>query len=588
MLEAAARTGLTLDTPCGGEGTCGKCRVQIVRGACEPTPADEAMFTGSELGDGWRLACQTNICGECVVHVPDSSLFASYHQILAEAQGGRADDVQPAVRKIYVELASPTLDDNTPDLDRLERKVGRLKVGLDLLVRLPQTLRECDFKGTAVLADHHLIDFEPGDTTDRCCGAAFDVGTTTLVGSLLNLRTGCESAIVSRMNPQVNLGDDVLSRIKHSAAPGGLAELNGLIARAMDEMLGELCAEASVDRRDVYEIAFSGNTTMEHLLCGIEVSQLGRIPFVPAHSRGLILPASDLGLNVHPLGSAYVFPVVGGFVGGDAVAGMLATRLGDQEGPVLMVDIGTNGEIVLGFDGQLWAASTAAGPAFEGARISCGMRATRGAIEKVLLDGDVHCSTIGDAPAVGVCGSGLIDAAAELLNNGLITREGRLLPPEELPAALPDPLRRRARRNGDGQVEFVLWQDDANTVALTERDIRELQLACGAIRAGIVILLKQAHLTSADLKRVLIAGGFGSFIRRNHAQRIGLLPPDIHHERINYVGNASLNGARWALVSAGARKHAEALAARTRHVELSQDPDFQTEFAEGMIFPEGK
>jgi uncharacterized 2Fe-2S/4Fe-4S cluster protein (DUF4445 family) len=258
----------------------------------------------------------------------------------------------------------------------------------------------------------------------------------------------------------------------------------------------------------------------------------------------------------------------------------------------MMVDIGTNGEIVLYHEGKIRAASTAAGPAFEGARISCGMRATTGAIEKIVFDGDLRYSVIGDVPPVGVCGSALVDLGAELLREGILSPEGRLLPPEELPAKLAPPLRKRLFVDSENQTQFLISDGAGGArerrLTLTQRDVRELQLAAGAIRAGISILLRKAGVGSTDLKRVLIAGGFGSFIRRSNAQRIGLLPADIEHSRIQYVGNASLAGARWALLSTNARRQAEQLAHETEHVELSQDANFQKVFADAMIFPSGR
>lgn len=591
IVEAAARAGLTLDTPCGGQGTCGKCRVQITTGAPPASERDKKVFSRKELHAGWRMACQTALVAESRIHIPDSSLFASQAQILTEAQKERTE-VLPAVRKVHVELTAPTLDDGAADLFRLEQKVGQIKADLPLLRQLPSLLRKNDFKGTAVLTDHRLIDFEPGDTSKHCYGAAFDIGTTTLVGSLLDLSDGRELAITSRLNPQVSFGDDVLSRILYgSQGPEALDELQQVIVKAVSEMIDGLCAEAKIERRWIYEITLAGNTTMEHLLAGIDVTQLGQVPFVPVYARGLMLSAAQLNIPIAPHGAAYLFPVIGGFVGGDTSAGILATKVNDLPGPVLMVDIGTNGEIVLANGGKMWAASTAAGPAFEGARISCGMRATRGAIEKVVIDaGELHLGTIGNAAPIGLCGSGLIDLVAELLRSGIISPEGRLLPPEDLPASLPESLRKRVILDEDGKSLFVLAQGEGasreNRVGLTYKDVRELQLATAAIRAGIKILLKQAGLTTADLKLVLIAGGFGSFIRRSNAQRIGLLPAELDHQKIHYVGNTSLNGARWALVSTEARKHAEDLARATLHVELSQDCNFQMEFAESMIFPE--
>lgn len=593
LLEAAAGAGLIVDTPCGGVGTCGKCRVQVVRGAEAPTQADRRVFSAKELDGGWRLACQNRVRGDMVIEVPSASLFGGDHQIQGSSTVGGPRELLPPIRKVYVELTPPTLEDDVPDLLRLEGATGPFKVGLAMLRLAPRRLRDQGFKGTAVLSDGQLVDFEAGDTTGQCFGVAFDIGTTTMVASLLDLGSGAEVATVSRMNPQVSFGDDVLSRIKHSASCHHcLDELRRAVIEEAGRMIEALSQESGVDPQHIYEAAFAGNTTMQHLLCGVDPSQLGEVPFAPAYARGLLLSARDLEVPINPHGSVYVFPVIGGFVGGDTVAGMLATQIDAQEGPVLMVDIGTNGEIVLMHDGQLLAASTAAGPAFEGARISCGMRGTRGAIEKVVLDGDVQLGVIGNAAPTGVCGSGLIDLAAELLRQGIVSPEGRLRPADELPAGLSASLAGRVQQDGDGRTEFVLAEPEIGTshraITLTQRDVRELQLGCGAIRAGISILLRQAGLKASDLKSVLIAGGFGSFIRRNQAQRIGLIPQEIDHRRIHYVGNVSLAGARWVLLSVSARRHAEELARRTRHVELSVDMDFQMEFAEAMVFPEGE
>jgi len=592
VLEAAAVAGLVIDTPCGGAGTCGKCRVLVSQGARESTDADRKAFTEDELDAGWRLACQNLVKTDMVVHVPTGSLFGGDHQIGRDSSVGGPAEVRPTIRKVYVELPAPTLEDPRPDLLRLEEKTGPFKVDAAMLRHAPSRLRQQGYKGTAVLSDHQLIDLEDGDTTTRCFGVAVDIGTTTMVASLLNLCDGRELAIVSRMNPQVSFGDDVLSRIQHSAScPHCLEELRQAVVHEIGGMIRTLCDKADIDARFIYEAVFAGNTTMQHLLCGVDPSPLGAVPFAPAYGRGVLLSAHDMGIPINSHGMCYVFPVIGGFVGGDTVAGMLATRIDELEGPVLMVDIGTNGEIVLAHDGELLAASTAAGPAFEGARISCGMRGARGAIEKVVLDGDVHLGVIGNVPPMGICGSGLIDLASELLRVGIVSPEGRLLPVDELPTRLSPGLAGRVRSADDGSTIFVLTEPDGGTthkpLSLTQRDIRELQLGTGAIRAGISMLLRKAGLTPADLKKVLIAGGFGGFIRRDNAQRLGLLPPDVHHERIHYVGNVSLAGARWALLSLEARKHGEELARQARHLELSVDGDFQMEFAEAMIFPSG-
>ena len=590
IIEAAACAGLTINTPCGETGSCSQCSIRVIQGTCEPTASDRQMLGEDELQDGWRLACQTAVRDALVVYVPDRSLFASQHQILSATRTETVRDIRPAVSKVYVEMPAPTLMDCDADMRRLEQRVGAYHTDLALLRRLPGILRQQDFQGTAVLCDQCLIDFEPGDTSSQNYGMAFDIGTTTIVGCLLSLPSGEELAVVSRMNPQVKFGDDVLSRIKYADSdPNGLNNLSHAVVAEIAQMIDQVCTESSIHRAQIYTMALAGNTTMQQLLCGIDCRPLGQVPFAPACNRGLRIPAGQLEIPIHDRATAYVFPVIGGFIGGDTVAGILSTQLASQVEPTLMVDLGTNGEIVLAHDGELWATSTAAGPAFEGARISCGMRATQGAIEKVTFDGDFQFSVLGDGPPSGLCGSGLIDISAELLRHGVISPEGRMLPPEELPPALSTALQRRVERGRTGKIQFRLVERGTRgaerPIVLTQRDVRELQLASGAIRAGIRMLLKHAGLQPAELKSVLLAGGFGSFIRRHNAQQIGLLPADLDPRSVHFVGNTSLAGAKWVVLSTEAREQAEQLAQRTRQVQLSTDSDFQREFAEAMIFP---
>ncbi len=591
LVEAAAEAGVLVDVPCGGEGLCGNCRVRVASGAAEPTPTERQWLSDEELRSGWRLACQAAMTGPAEVEIPHAPAAAK-EQILVRAADTSRPAGDPPAWKRYVELPPPSRSDDLPDVLRLERALGTspLETPLPLLRELPARLRQNAFRGTAVLAGSTLLDFEPGNTEADAFAVAFDVGTTTLVGELLDLGTGSQWAVESRLNPQTRFGDDVLSRILHARqSPDGLPQLEEAIRSALDEMIGRLCSQAGIPRERIYALAVAGNTTMQQLFCGVDPSPLGEVPFVPAGGRPLKCLAAELGLHVHPRGGGYVMPVIGGFVGGDTVAGILATGLAESEGPSLFVDIGTNGEIVLLADGRLTAASTAAGPAFEGARISCGMRGCSGAIEKAVVDGRLRINVIGDVPPAGLCGSGLIDVAAELLRHGLLTPQGRLQTPDQLPADLPADLPQRVILH-DGQVSFLLAGQtetaDGRPIVLTQRDLRELQLATGAIRAGIAILLGRVGLKPADLERVLIGGGFGNFIRRSNAQRIGLLPTEIEHRRIRYMGNTSLAGARLAALSLEARRTAEDLARRTRHVDLSADPAFARAFAESMIFPE--
>lgn len=604
LLEAAAGAGLALDQPCGGVGKCGKCRVLVTQGASEPTPAERDILSADERRSGWRLACQSSVCGPATVEVPPTSMPASHQKILVRSEGAARGVADPVIRKRYVELPRPSRVDDDPDLVRLEKAVGRLDVGLGLLRAMPGRLRQMAFRGTAVVAGGRLIDFEPQNTEAENFAVAIDVGTTTLVGALLDLNAGSTLGVVSRLNPQTRFGDDVLSRIEYARqGPDRLDQLRHTIAEALDAMIGELVARAGIRRQQVYQATFSGNTTMQQLLCGVDPGPLAEVPFVPAAGRGPSLQPAELGLHVHPQAPAYVMPVIGGFVGGDTVSAILTTGLAETAGPTLLVDIGTNGEIVLCADGKLSAASTAAGPAFEGARISHGMRGSNGAIEKVVVegppraapgqgpcDGKLRINVIGNVPPVGLCGSALIDLAAEMLRHGLLTPEGRLRTPDQLPDdVLPDLAQRLVVH--DGQVAFLLAVPSetgtGGPIVLTQRDLRELQLATGAIRAGTTTLLRRAGLQPDDLEAILVAGGFGNFIRRSNAQRIGLLPRQVPRQRIRYQGNTSLAGACLVALSQAAKGKAEELARRTEHVDLSRDADFQKTFAEAMIFPGG-
>lgn len=367
LFEAAAVAGMAIDFPCGGEGTCGKCRVLARDYVDPPTSAERKVLTEAELRQGYRLACQMSVAAALTVEIPSTSLLGSRCQILTRAESAGPTATDPAIRKQYLELPPPERGSDEADLARVQPTTGPADADLDLLRQLPRRLRDAEFRGTAVLADGRLIDFEPGNTEQEAYAVAIDVGTTTLAAVLVDLARGRELAVAARLNPQTRFGNDVLSRILYcQQAAGGLDELNRAVVEAVNEMVGELAAEAGVARERIYEITFSGNTTMQQLLLRINPQHLGEAPFVPATSNRVVAPAACLGLQIHRRGRAYVLPVIGGFVGGDTVSGILATGLVDSPGPALLVNIGTNGEIVLWANGRLTAASTAAGPAFEG------------------------------------------------------------------------------------------------------------------------------------------------------------------------------------------------------------------------------
>ncbi|HEY4761088.1 MAG TPA: ASKHA domain-containing protein, partial [Thermoguttaceae bacterium] len=551
LMEAAAEAGIILDSPCGGEGTCGKCRLLIQNPSSPPTEAERQAFSDEELRQGYRLACQTAVQGPMRVFVPETSLISARHQILVhagETTAGPAGD--PPVLKRYVELPEPEPGSDDPDLMLLEKIIGRFEIDAKSMAIIARRMRTAHYRGTAVTAEGRLIDFQSGNTEAERFAVAVDIGTTTLAAMLLDMNTGSELGVSSRLNPQTRFGDDVISRIAFAGENRqGLQTLQETIVGAVNEMIGELCTKAGIGREQIYCLSFSGNTTMQQLFCGVDTSSLGKMPFMPSVTEGFTRSAADLGLQIHAGGRAYIFPIIGGFVGGDTVAGILATELINTPGPTLLVDVGTNGEIVLWANGKLSAASTAAGPAFEGARISCGMRGSAGAIEKVVVDSRLRINVIGNVAPLGLCGSGLIDAAAELLRHRVLSSQGKLLTPDQLPSdVLPD-LRRRIILY-EGKVAFLLVDQEESAMGrplvLTQRDFRELQLASGAIRAGTGILLRRAGLKPKDLSEVLIGGGFGNFIRRKNAQRIGLLPNQIEHHQILYRGNTSLAGSRLA------------------------------------------
>jgi len=587
VMEAAGRAGIILQSPCGGKGTCGKCRVRLVN----PDPSSNEGTEGlSEelIKDGYRLACQTHITADAVIEIPKDSLFEATEQILT-GDTGEVAVLHPVVRKQFFDLGEPDSHDAGSDAERLQSVIGEVEIPFAMLQKLPLFLRTNSWQGTAVVIGGRLAGLEVGDTAGNSYGVAMDLGTTTVVATLFDLTTGSELALASAMNPQVSYGDDVIARISRVRENhGALAELQQVVVKAINGMIQTLSEKAAVPARQIYEITVAGNSTMQQILCGLDPSALGEVPFVQVFDAPLRIPTATLGISVNPGGELFVFPQVGGFVGGDTVAGVLAAAMDRADKPVLLVDIGTNGEIVLAHNGKLQATSTAAGPAFEGARIVQGMRATAGAIEKIVIRDDVILNVIGNARPAGLCGTALIDAVAELLSCGLIDETGRIVEPGEAPEGTSDALKKRLVEK-DGQVNFMLAaggeSSSGEPVYLWQKDVRELQLASGAIRAGINILLRRAGLEADDLGAVLLAGAFGNFIRRSNARRIGLLP-QIACNKIRFIGNAASLGAKLALLSTDERERAGVIRLATEHVDLSLDPEFQMEFGMAMMFPE--
>ncbi len=592
VLEAAARAGIIIDTPCGGRGTCGKCRVVVRDGCSAPNATERRILKPKDLAAGLRLACQTRLLRDTTVTVPDASRF--FEQRILTTGAGGATRLCPAVAKRVVLVPEPSLGDQRADADRVLAALGgartKLRLGLGAARQLPATLRASNHHITAVLVGDEVVALEPGDTTARCFGIAFDIGTTTVVGSLLDLTTGHEVAIGARTNPQVAFGDDVVARITYASEGKGLRELQAKIVECLNDIVAEVTARAGIPREAVYELTTVGNTTMNHLLLGLDPSHIAQMPFPAVIRAAMAVTAAELGIAVHPRARLYAMPNIAGFVGGDTVGVILAANLPACRKPTLAVDIGTNGEMVLATGKRLVACSTAAGPAFEGARIRFGMRAADGAIEQVRFGDDVETSVIGDSPARGICGSALIDAVAELLRAGILEPSGRMRGPDELPRKLPKAIRRRVVP-GERGYDFILAHEAQTSlgtpILLTQSDVRQVQLAKGAIRAGIEVLKAELRLGDADLDAILLAGGFGNFIRRRNAVRIGLLPP-VEHQRIHFIGNGALVGAKMVLACADYRAQADALSRQVEYLELGGLPQFQSHFADAMLFPESE
>ena len=576
---AAAMAGVFVDAPCGDRGVCGKCRVQVKGELGPPTMSESKYLARKLLDDRWRLGCQATIQGPCTVIVPRSSL-----QIAVEGLG---EDVslQPNVRKAHVELPEATIAEARSAFTRLRTVLAmpRLRIGTPALRSLAAALATPDGL-TATLVGDECVTVEVGDTSASCYGLAFDVGTTTVVGSLVDLKTGEELAVSASLNEQALYGADVISRIKLAIEdPAGVEKLHSQIVRVLNSLIDDLMKQAKVDRAYVYEATIVGNTCMHHLVLGINPASLGQAPYAAVVQDAVAIPAGDLRLNLSPAARVYMLPVIAGHVGADTVGVVLATGLHRADDVRLAVDIGTNGESVLGSRHAMVACSNAAGPAFEGTSIRYGMRATAGAIQGVALDGDVHLSVVGRTAPVGICGSGLIDAVAELRLAGIIDENGRLAGPEDAPQGLSQALLDRLVAV-DGERCFRLSPEGGQPVYLTQRDVRELQLAKGAIYAGIQILKRQLGVSDDDIAEIDLAGAFGSYIRPDSAQVIGLIPK-VPLERVRSVGNAARVGARLALVSTAARAEAEQIAHRVAHQELFARTEFLDEFMAAMLFP---
>jgi len=588
LFDAASWNGIAIDSTCGGHGTCRKCKVLVLDGTAPITTLDTRAFSVDELKQGWRLACRIEVASDLRVEVPPLATRPK----AATVGVGRKVILRPAVQKRYVELARPTLTDQASDLDRLCASLDdlELRAELEVLRTLGRVLRASDYKVTAVVVDDVLVAVEPGDTTQRNFAIAFDLGTTTVVATLLDLTSGTPVAVQSMLNRQQSFGADVITRISAIMMDAkALEELTRRAHETLDELAQAVCAAGGVDPSEVYEIAVAGNATMTHIVLGIDPEPLGVAPFIMSAKLFPEALAGELGVHVHPRARGIVFPSLGAYVGGDIISGLLAAGMDRDSRLRLFLDIGTNCEVVLGNSDRLIATAAPAGPAFEGAAIRCGMRAAAGAIESVTLsDGAMALGVIGDGEPQGICGSGLVDVVAELVRLGLIDVTGRFVS-DDVAAELAPHVADRLTAFDDQRVFVLHWRgevgDAAQSIFLSQRDVRELQFAKAAIATGWHILLAEAGLKVEDLQQVLLAGSFGSYLSPASAVRLGLVPP-LPVLRIVSAGNVAGEGAKMALLSMRERAGAMALLEEVEYVELSDRSDFNDQFVDQLAFPD--
>ena len=560
VLEAAEEAGIGLRSDCGGQGSCSKCRV-IIRNPAKVngvTAAEKKVLSSSELTNGFRLACCARIEGNLIVMVPAESRTGK-RKIQAHGME-REVKLNPVIRKLYIELSKPSIYDSQPDFERLleslrRRGIAYLEIDHELLQTLPNILRAAEWKVTVTIwNDKKIVSVEAGNTEKNKYGFSVDIGTSKIVGYLVDLTSGKVIAFKSAENPQLIHGEDIITRITYAQANDeNLKELQQELIETINFTIVEACLESNVNKRDVYEVTVVGNTAMHHFFLGIQPKSLLFSPYVPAIKRAVNVKAASLKIDTNPLGNVHFLPNIAGFVGADAVADVLATGMHEMDKVCLLMDVGTNGEVFLGNKQRIVACSCAAGPAFEGMHIEHGMKAGTGAIERVKIDSetlDVEFVTIDDGKPVGICGSGVVDAIAEMFRCGVINQSGDF----------NKNLKTKHFRIVNDETKFIIaWKHDTslcNDITISRKDIQEIQLAKAALHTGATVLMNERHVEEADIEHVYIAGAFGKYLNPESAKLIGLIP-DVATEKIEFVGNTAVSGAKMALVSRKARNETQ-------------------------------
>ncbi|MCL7452046.1 MAG: ASKHA domain-containing protein [Anaerolineae bacterium] len=601
LSDAAVEAGLSLNLPCGGQGRCGRCRVKVEHGDVSHRSA--ARLTTAERQEGWALGCQAVIKGDAVIFVPEQeqveiefvtkTVGAERIALAADFKG----EVDPSVRRAYVAITPPSLDDQTTDWDRLLRALslehGIREVGANLatLRDLARDLREAEWSVTAVLdmgdperdtcARPRLIDLLPGDQTGRCYGVAIDIGTTSNVVYLVDLVRGKVIDRASAYSGQIQAGEDVISRIVFAQKRDGLNRLQKMVLKTLNGLLEELTSRNQIPASQISKAVVAGNTTMIQLFLALDPKTIREMPFIPTIGQPMAVTAEELGLAINPRATVDCLPVVGAYVGADITAGVLASGMHETDALTLFIDVGTNGEIVLGNRDWLITCACSAGPAFEGSGVRHGMRATAGAIEEVWIDARTYeptYETIGNLPARGIAGSGMIGLLADMFITGIVDKAGKIA------RDLPTP---RVRVGDHGGEYVVVWANQSGIgtdIVINEVDIENLLRTKGAIYAGFTVLVQSVGVELADVEQVFIAGAFGQYINIEKAIHIGLLP-DMPWDRFHYLGNTSALGAFHSLVSRAMRHEVFEIAQKMTYLELSADNTFYDRFMSALFLP---
>lgn len=604
LLSAAAASGVYIHAYCGGDGVCGKCKVKVDKGEVR---SDKANLKQDDWEQGFRLACLSSVESDLVVSIPEMTTKSgkalkrkpkTTRTISARSLEALVGEwkIDPPVSKLYLELDPPTKDDNISDMQRVMRGIKQVLPDPrepsydhpELIKILPQALRDADWKITLLLLrskfkgqTFRIIDVESGDTTSRLYGLAVDIGTTTCSGVLIDLNTGKIIAEASGYNGQISYGEDVISRIIYAARPGGLRTLQEKVVNTINTIIEDICREVIISPADISYIMAAGNTVMSHLLLGLDPKYIRESPYVPSVSQFPLTKAADLGIHAHPSVRLFLYPCIASYVGGDIIAGVHACQMAKSEEISLFIDIGTNGEIVVGNKDWMVCSACSAGPAFEGGGIQYGMRASTGAIENFQIHPETYdpmIVTIGRIKPSGICGSGLISIVSELLEAGVIDQQGKF-------NRHLDTSRIREGRNG---WEYVLAREQdsliGENIIISEVDIDNLMRAKGAMYAGYQTLLDSVGLTFDDLDRVIMAGNFGAYIDLEKAICIGLLP-DVDRDKFFYLGNASMLGCQISLSDVDRFRERVAVRKLVTNIELAENAEFMSYYMASLFLP---